>query len=49
MADAALLWLAKYLVLVLMFVAGAALVWLAAAGCRAVRWCWRRAHRWSRA
>jgi hypothetical protein len=43
------LWLAKYLVLGLMLVLGFLTVQLIVALCRAVRWCWRRAHRWSRA
>jgi hypothetical protein len=47
--DALILWLAKYLVLALMLVLGFLIVWLVVALCRAVRWCWRRAHRWSRA
>lgn len=47
--DSLTLWLAKYLVLALMLVLGFLIVWLVVALCRAVRWCWRRAHRWSRA
>jgi hypothetical protein len=43
--DALTLWLAKYLVLALMLVAGFLTVWLFVALCRAVRWCWRRAAR----
>lgn len=45
MADALILWLAKYLVLALMLVLGFLTVWLVVAFCRAVRWCWRRALR----
>ncbi|WP_312237355.1 hypothetical protein [Stenotrophomonas sp.] len=47
--DALTLWLAKYLVLGLMLVIGFLTVWLVVALFRAVRWCWRRVHRWSRA
>lgn len=45
MADLAVLWLTKYLVLALIVSFGLSVLWLLAAAWRAVRWCWRRAAR----
>lgn len=48
MAELALLWLTKYLVFALIVVFGLGVLWLLAAACRAVRWCWRQSLRAAR-